>query len=88
MNLSAIRVLWLLTGVLGAAIAVELVLPNGVPKTATQPNQSGSVAARPGTEPMAAWSAAILARPLFNPNRRPRGTATPGTPGGRRSHRA
>lgn len=79
MRLSAARVLWLLTGALGAVIAIELLAPSE--SESNIPSRLGpveSAAAIAAAEPIKAWTAVIGARPLFNPNRRPEASAMSG----------
>ncbi len=74
------RGLWLLAGACGLLVVFEAVWP-GDEQTAppvpvrTQANPGPAASA----DPVGAWTTAILARPLFNPDRRPE-AATSSTP--------
>jgi hypothetical protein len=66
------RAVWLLACVCGLVVVLELVWPSEeqiVPPTPARapidPNPAGN------GDPVGAWTSAILARPLFNPTRRP-----------------
>jgi hypothetical protein len=72
MRLSVAAALWLLTGVFAAITAAGLFWPPAKEaETAARPGQAENAAAPPGLEPIKVWTAAILAHPLFSPDRRP-----------------
>jgi hypothetical protein len=70
-------VLWALAGLLAAGVAAELVWPQSDGAGSVVPRAPQPVlAAAAAPENVGAWSAAILARPLFEPGRRPIAAAT------------
>ena len=75
MRLSVAAALWLLTGVFAAVTAGELFWPDPKGgKTVGRPGLVQSAAILPALDPTTAWTAAILAFPLFSPDRRPQET--------------
>lgn len=66
------RVVWIVAALLAAGVGAEFVWPR-LPKPAPVPvSRTASEAAKTTpADPVGVWTAAILARPLFNPDRRP-----------------
>ena len=73
MNVSAVRLLWLLAALLAAGLVAEAI-PGGKPSTGpvSVARPSSPQAAAAAAEPVAEWVATALARPLFAPDRRPK----------------
>ena len=70
MTLPSAKALWLLAAVLAAGLAAELARP--MPKAPpVRPPPLPVEAVVGGGEPIGGWAATVLARPLFNPGRRP-----------------
>lgn len=66
------RALWLLAALLMAGIAAELAWPEAAPPAPPPAAPPAAARAAGGApEPVAAWAAAALERPLFNASRRP-----------------
>ena len=85
MTVSLARAAWLLAALLAVGIAAEITL-TPVPPTpaATLPPLPRTDRTRVVAEPVAAYTGLILARPLFNPDRRPEAPGTtpaPAAPG-------
>ena len=72
MRLSFAGGLWLLAALLGAGLVAEQVLPGDpLPPPVRPPPLPAEAASVGASPPVAVWAAAALARPLFNPGRRP-----------------
>ncbi len=66
------RALWLCAAMLAAGVGAELLWPmQDATEAPPVPATPAAAAAILAAEPYAAWTAAMLARPLFNPDRRP-----------------
>lgn len=72
---------WILAILLGLVLLVELLLPGGgevtLPPASSLPKESGTIV--PAN--VQGWTRVILARPLFNPDRRPSGKVAGGEEG-------
>lgn len=72
MRLSRVRGLWLLAAFLAAGLVAELAAPREEPAPTIRPAAPRTEAvAADGAEPVGAWTANVLARPLFDASRRP-----------------
>ncbi len=70
------RWLWLLSGLLGVALAAELGLPERDPPAAQSPALQVNAGPPRQADPVGRWASAVLARPLFSPGRRPDAAAS------------
>jgi hypothetical protein len=79
MKPSGVRALWLLSGLLSAVAAAELFWPDMAgPRPPALLGQVGNTTFLPAADSTKAWTTAILARPLFNSDRRPKESPSQG----------